>query len=459
MEIAAWAERQWGTVALGDQRLNRRAVAVGKRLAEHPEGSLPQQMQSWRELIGAYRLLNNRKVTMDGLLKPHFKSTLDSAREARLVLWVEDTTEIDYTTHAATQGLGPIGNGKGRGYLVHSTIGVLPEPPQILGLGHVQALLRTARQRPQNPAERSAEARVWETSVQSIGRAPVGSLWVHVSDSGSDIFEYMLACRELDKHFLLRVWSNRRLTWNAHQPQADRQEARKIIDYARSLPAVAGSAYDLQVDATPQRPAHEAHMLLAWAEVSVPPPRRAIETTRQHAPLALWVLRAWEPDPPEGSARVEWILLCSLPIDSLASAREKLNWYARRWLCEDFHQCLKTGVKIEAAQLDHAADLQNLLGFAAPIAIRLLQLRQETRTLPDTLAHNVVDPLMLRVLAHRFQWDAQTLTLAQFWRGVAQLGGYLGRRADGPPGWRTLWHGWRYLSDLTQGARLILDSS
>lgn len=45
--------------------------------------------------------------------------------------------------------------------------------------------------------------------------------------------------------------------------------------------------------------------------------------------------------------------------------------------------------------------------------------------------------------------------MGEFWDGVAQLGGYLGRPGDGPPGWKTLWRGWRHLNDLVTGARIF----
>ena len=67
----------------------------------------------------------------------------------------------------------------------------------------------------------------------------------------------------------------------------------------------------------------------------------------------------------------------------------------------------------------------------------------------------MVDPLMLKVLALHQHIDPQTLTLLAFWRLVARLGGFLGRKGDGHPGWRTVWRGWRFLSDLTDGARLV----
>jgi hypothetical protein len=54
------------------------------------------------------------------------------------------------------------------------------------------------------------------------------------------------------------------------------------------------------------------------------------------------------------------------------------------------------------------------------------------------------------------EWDNdEPLTIGKFWDGVAQLGGHLSRPSDGPPGWKTIWRGWRHLSDLVTGARLF----
>ena len=51
------------------------------------------------------------------------------------------------------------------------------------------------------------------------------------------------------------------------------------------------------------------------------------------------------------------------------------------------------------------------------------------------------------------------MTVYEFWRLVARLGGFLGRKSDGHPGWRAVWDGWAYLSNLTEGARLILEDN
>jgi hypothetical protein len=458
MTLAAseWAAQQWAQADLGDQRRTQRAVEIGAKMAAHPDASLPNQMESRAAVRGAYRILNHPEVTLETLLAPHCQATLTAAGHVPLVLMVEDTTELDYTAHPHTTGLGPIGDGRGRGLLLHSTLAIVPESRSVLGLAHAQVVLREPTPKSRPHWTRSAEGRMWEVSARAVGQPPAGSVWVHVSDRGSDIFEYMAECRQQNKQFVVRAFHNRILTWEVNTPQATQAEAHAVLDYARSLTAQPGSTYTVHVPASKDHPARDAQVVLAWAAVTFAPPTQAPPEVRQLAPLNVWLVRAWEPHPPEGVEPVEWILLTSLPVCTLADAQRTTHYYECRWLCEDFHQCLKTGCRIEDSQLDDGADLQRLLGFAAPIAVRLLQLRQAARNIPDVPATALVEPLMVQVLARRQKTDADTMTAAEFWRRLAQLGGHQGRRRDGPPGWRTIWRGWRLLSDLTEGARLFV---
>jgi len=450
-----WAAQQWARVDLGDQRLNRRALVIGGKMAAQPEASLPNQMGSRAALRGAYRLFNHPAVSLAALLTPHWQATVEAAGQAALVLMVEDTTELDYTAHPHTRGLGPIGDGRGQGLLLHSTLAVLPDTRSVLGLAHAQVVLRTPTPASRPHWTRSAEGRVWQVSAQAVGRPPAGVVWVHVSDRGSDDFEYLSECRSLDKDFVVRVCHNRALDWPADAPQATQPDAQRLIDYARSLPAQPGSTYRVRVPATPHQPAREAQLVLTWAAVRVPAPTQAPAAIRRLPPLDAWVVRAWEVDPPPGVEPIEWILLTSWPVAHVAEARRTIDWYTCRWLCEDYHQCLKTGCRVEHSQLDEGTDLQRLLGFAAPVAVRLLQLRQTARQTPEAPAITVVEPLLVEVLARYQQTEAATMTAAEFWRRVAQIGGHQGRRRDGAPGWRTLWRGWRRLADLAEGARLF----
>ena len=49
------------------------------------------------------------------------------------------------------------------------------------------------------------------------------------------------------------------------------------------------------------------------------------------------------------------------------------------------------------------------------------------------------------------------LTVYEFYREVAKLGGFLGRKSDGEPGWITIWRGWEKLNNLVKGAELALE--
>jgi hypothetical protein len=451
-----WAWQQFAQVELGDQRRNQRALEVAAKMAAQPQTSLPAQMQSRSALRAAYRLLNHPEVTMDALLEPHRRQTLAQAAAVALVLFIEDTTELDFTAHPATKNLGPIGDGRGRGLLLHSTLAVTPDDQAILGLAHAQVVVRQAAPKSRPHRSASPEGQVWEVSAVQVGSPPPASTWVHVSDRGSDIFEYMLACLDRGKHFLLRAFHNRVLDWGQPETQSAGEQHGYLLDYARGLSAQPDSGYTVTIHARDKRPARQAQVVLAWSQVNIAPPVQAPLGLRERGSLPAWLLRVWEPAPPAEAEAVEWILVSSLPITTLDEARRAAGWYGRRWLVEDYHQCLKTGCQVEQVQLDDGEDVRRFLGFAIPIAVRLLQLREAARQTPCIPAKEAVDPLMVEVLTCRRPKMAAEPTLAEFWQAVASLGGHQGRKSDGPPGWRTIWRGWRYLSDLTEGARLFV---
>src|SRR3954469_14108444 len=103
---AQWALRQFGGVRLGDGRINKRVVSFAAAAAAAPEASVPKQCRTWKDAKGAYRLMDNDRVSFDKLQGPHRRLTLEAAGEAKtVVLWVSDTTTVSFD-HPATGGLG-----------------------------------------------------------------------------------------------------------------------------------------------------------------------------------------------------------------------------------------------------------------------------------------------------------------------------------------------------------------
>lgn len=50
----------------------------------------------------------------------------------------------------------------------------------------------------------------------------------------------------------------------------------------------------------------------------------------------------------------------------------------------------------------------------------------------------------------------EKLSVREYWREVARLGGFLGRKGGGNPGWQTLWKGLTKLDDLVAGYLLAV---
>lgn len=442
-----WSERTFGGVQLHDLRRTRRAVQAASKLAENPLDSLPAQMQTWKETKALYRWLDEPDVTFAALMQPHLQQTREQAHGSPVVLLVQDTTDIDLSHRHKISGVGQIGNERGRGFFVQTVLAVLPQSPEVLGCIAQEPFVRIpapdGEQRSQRHKREERETDVWMRQVQSIGTPEPGSMWVHVGDRGADMFPFFQACQATQTHFLVRAAQNRRI-------EESEEEIRYSLRRARSWPSQASRPFEV-----PARHGHQARstqLQLSFGQMTLLPPRHEPRESRE--PLTVWVIRVWEEQAPEGEEPLEWLLLTSVPTTTLEQAWERADWYGDRWLVEDYHPCLKSGCRIEQRQLQTVDGLMRLLGLLSPLAVRLLQLRALARQDPERPAHQVIEPLMLAVLAHRSGGSPATMTLGTFWTEVARLGGYLARSHDGPPGWRTIWKGWLSLQTLLEGVHL-----
>jgi hypothetical protein len=165
--------------------------------------------------------------------------------------------------------------------------------------------------------------------------------------------------------------------------------------------------------------------------------------------LALWVVRATEIAPPAGCKPSEWILLTTLPSDTLATARRCVQYYALRWRVERFHYTLKQGCTVERLQFADAHPLKNALALYSIVAWRLLWLTYTARDQPQTPATEVLPALELQVLEQATQTPAATAREAI--RAIAQLGGFPTNPSAKEPGVKVLWRGLRRLEAMVEG--------
>jgi Transposase DNA-binding/Transposase Tn5 dimerisation domain len=488
VEAMQWAQETFGAAELGDVRRTRRLVRLAAQMLADPEGSLPRQTQgNWSDLKAAYRLLRAAGVSHEAISQPYWQQSRRRAEQEAEVLLVHDDTEWDYGSQSEGQGLGPIGNGSHRGLLVHSVLALVPvgDEERVLGLvAQTPWVRQPAEQRsegrqPTRPKRRKCEreSAVWWQSVQQLGRPPSGTRWIHVGDRYADMLPFLQSCVRLGSDFVVRAAQNRRL-WTDTEPQAS---VEYLLEEVRNWPAQASGT--VEVASEHERRARQAHVQLSWGQVWLRERDEHGRPTPGSQPLRLQVVRVWEPAPPsqtegyrthstpskhghgrrarsrsqdpehEPVAALEWILLTSLPVPGEAQAWHLVRIYQARWMIEDFHRGLKSGCRLEWARLQEEGSLENLLAICSPIAVHLLTVREFARLHPEEPARAWVDPHEVQVVAAQAQQPVELLRMRQFVRQVARLGGFLGRKSDGEPGWQTPWQGWMRVHWMVAGIR------
>ena len=103
----SWASEEFGTIDLGDRRLDRRAVRLVQALADAPTESIPNACGSWADTQAAYRLLDHADIGWEQVLAPHFEATAARMRARPVVLCTDDTIELDFRGKTIT-GLGSL---------------------------------------------------------------------------------------------------------------------------------------------------------------------------------------------------------------------------------------------------------------------------------------------------------------------------------------------------------------
>jgi hypothetical protein len=453
----SFGEQHFGSVDLGHKTRNACLIRVANRLVRHPGGTLPDKLSAPKDYKALGRLVNRPEAEHARILQPHFDQTRRRiAATVGTVLDIHDTTELDYSGLKSIQDLGPIGNGHNRGFLCHNSLAVDPGRREVLGLVH-QILHRRVPVPPKEGVKdkrerKTRESRLWTDAVEAIGGAdPQGPRVVDVCDRGADIFEFLATEDDLGRCYLVRAFADRRVALG-HEDQTDQ---RLLYGYARSL--VRQGQRKLEIHGRDGAADRSATVAVAWAPIQVLPPhvKRGLYQKR---PLQAWLVHVREVDAPVGVEPAEWFLLTNVPVTNVAEAWERADWYACRWMIEEYHKGQKTGCAIEDLQFTTSHALQAMIAILSVVAVTLLNLRAASRA-PDAAARpapEVVAREYVEVLsAWRYRGAARALTVREFFLALARLGGHQNRPSDKRPGWLVLWRGWMKLQHMVDGAEAV----
>jgi hypothetical protein len=435
--------REFEGVDLGDERLERRARAIVKELAQAPGDSFPQQMRSVAEREALYRFFANVSVTTERLLEGHVRATHERMGGRPVVRVVHDTTAFRFA--GDRDGLGVI-RGDVMGFYAHVALALAAdETREPLGVLAVRSFIHAdaIKNRGLTMAERKKlskskpraekESSRWENQAVAVAHAiPSSSRAIHLMDQEADDHTLFAELLRSKIDFIVRVAPQRKTT-------TGNLGARDLL---ASQPAsvfrkvhVSERPYEnRRLTRRGARTERDAQLFLRWGSC-------AIASVGQK--LCLNAVHVFEKTPPKSEAPVEWMLFTTEKVDTVEDAIAIVDHYRARWVVEEYFKALKTGCSFEKRQLTSLDALTKALALFVPIAWQLLTLRhlgRQSPSIPGNAVFTAERLLLLRTLLqpHRVALPKQP-TVADIMTGVAALGGHI--RNNGDPGWLVLGRG------------------
>lgn len=473
--LASWAREEMETADLNDQRLNDRLTQIVSDLGEHPTASIPAACGGYNEMTAAYRFFDNDKVTYDKILQPHYTRTRQRVAAQSTVLFIQDTTELDVTRpQQQVAGAGPLDQSSRRGALAH-VVEAFTTNGTPLGAVWVQLWARedddaTAQEKKQRrrvaPIEEKESFRWLEglRHTRALAQELPEVCCVCVGDSEADIYELFAEPRgERPVHWLIRACHTDRVLQPPRVGEGEGEEvaaARYLRDQVLAAQVLFTKDITVRGRGEPKvgceqgarhqpRQSRQARVEVRAVTVSLQPPRRP---DRVLPPVTVNVVLVRELAPPENEEPIEWLLLTTLPIETVEQVREIVQYYTVRFLIEVFFRVLKSGCRVEERRFEALERLLPCVAVYLIAAWRTLMLCRLGRSSPELSCEAVFEPSEWKAVwqvRHRGELPSEPPRLETMLKLIAELGGYVNRpgRKD-PPGPQTIWLGLQRMRDL-----------
>jgi len=349
--LSPWVVDEMKDADFRDARLNQRIELLLAQLAAHPTASIPAACGGCAETMAAYRFFDNDKVDFDGVLRPHLACTRARIAAQPVILLVPDTTEVDVTRpRQQVRGAGPLDGGARRGAFLHLMHAFTPDGTPLGTVGAIpwardddapKAATKTRAERAAAPIQGKESVR-WLLAMQwareEAARCP-GTRFVSVADSESDIYDVIAEAMEEPRpaDWIIRSCQDRALVDDLHEDRAGldhlRAEALAAPVLDRRAITIRGRAAKVACEGRGRRQpreSREAVVEVRAARVTLRAPGRR---AGQLADATVNAVLVTEVDPPGDDVPVEWLLLTSLPIDTIDQVRLVVQYYSARWIC------------------------------------------------------------------------------------------------------------------------------
>jgi hypothetical protein len=281
---------------LGDVRRTKRLVELAGVLAQHPTAARPEACGDGARLKAAYRFCAHEAIAPQDCLASHIEATYSRVNHVPMVLAVQDTPAVDWTSHPATQGLGPLGPTACQGLLVHRTLAFTPARVP-LGLLAQQVWARDpddvgqrTRRQPRPISQKASQT--WLTSLEAVCSAHEGcpqTRFVSMADPEAEVDDLLAAERPTGVELGIRAAWDRAVS----APERDVRATAEGLDHRLRLRG--------QVPWRGPHPGRDATLALRCCPLTLQPPRH--RPSEGWPAVALWAVRAWSGTPVAGALR------------------------------------------------------------------------------------------------------------------------------------------------------------
>jgi hypothetical protein len=439
----SWAAQELATADLGDARLSKRLVRIVADKLANPTASIPHASGSWAATKATYRFLDSKQVAADSIRAAHLDATRSRITQHDTVLVLQDTTELLYTSHPHTLGLGDLDHASSKGLKVHSALAAT-ESGVPLGLVQQAIWARQTTPKAKRPKRRKRpqaerESQRWLTTLAQAQKAlKAPTRLIVVADREADIYPLFIAPRDERTNLVIRATYNRGLVGDL-----------KLEDVTKTV--TWQGTRTVGIPGNGSRAARTATVQIGWTRVQLLPPQDYPRPASAARPT-LQLVVVEERQPPAGVKPLRWLLWTTLPVTTWDEARVVVQIYEKRWLIERYHFVLKSGCGIEKLQLETAERLERALAVCCIAAWRLLWLTYQARETPEVACTEILArhewEALVCVVQGRLEPPSEPPSLRAAVRMIAQLGGFLARKGDGEPGVKTLWRGLIRLNDI-----------
>jgi Transposase DNA-binding/Transposase Tn5 dimerisation domain len=439
IRVRSFIEHEFDSLDLGDERLEQRGRKLLGDLYCAPGESYLSASKNWAAAKGAYRFVDNDAVTVDKLLQPHVEKLIERCHEEEEILCIGDTTEMCLKKRPGTVGLGPLNYTGRRGFMMHPLWVVTPERLP-LGIGDVRYITRSDEELGRKtgayrdvPLEQRESAK-WSWSLEATSKLRDGlgekaPLVTAIFDREGDIFAVLSeAVANRERYRLIVRGEKQRF-------RADKKGSPPV--WEDLLGQAVNGRITLEVPAGPKRKRRTAVLAVRWAKVLIKPPRVRAPKVPEMSPVEIYAIDAIEEKPPSKSDRIEWRLFTTIPVTSLEEAKGCIDRYACRWTIEWLFRTLKSQCDTEKRQFRSAEKLQKTIVQDMLVAFTIIYISMIRRVRPNqpcTLLFRESEWQALWTYSYEDPLPDRPPDIEEMIELLADIGGYIGRKSDPPPG-------------------------